>query len=543
MVMRREQRACPNGRRVVQIFRDGPRQRQSVERARSTADFVQNDEARRRRIVQNVRCFNHFHHERALAAADVVRRADTREDAIRQADDRMAGRNEAAHLGHDRQQRHLTDIRRFTGHVRACDQRQLRRPRVQFHVVRHERFVHKSRIQNRMAAVVDFQNRFFRNLWADILPTAGYIRQRREAVDRRQRPRAGLNRRRLRTDFFPKLLEQFIFQRLTLFIRPQDFVFDFLQFRRDETLAIHDRLLPHVFLRNHLQIRLRDFYEITEHLVETHFKTLDAGAFNLLRLIARDPVLSFRGSLAVFVQLRVIAVAEDAALLDGDWRLIDDRLADKFRQFRKFDDIVPQFVKQFGFGMGQDAAQAWKLVQTTLQNQHVAAIRVADVQPCHDAFQIADGLQQFTQFRQQHRRTDQILHCVQPFVNGHFRTKRPQNPFAQKSRAHRRNRLIQNGHQRVALSVREDRFHQFQIPLADAIDDHAVVRLITGQRRDMRCIAPQVVLRIMKHGARRRHRRIHAAAAETVQRRHAEVSAQQILRDLQIKHPILQRRP
>ena len=254
-----------------------------------------------------------------------------------------------------------------------------------------------------MAAIVDFQNRLLRNLRADILPTAGHIRQRREAVDRRQRPRTGLDRRRLRTDFLPKLLEQFIFQRLALFIRTQDFVFYFLQFRRDEPFAVHDCLLPHILLRNHLQIRFRNFDEITEDFVKTHFKTLDASAFNLLRLITGNPVLPFRGSLAVFVQLRVITVAENAAFLDGDRRFIDDGLADKFRQFRQFDDIVTQFVKQFGFGMGQDAAQPWKLVQTTLQDQHVTTVRVADVQSCHDAFQIADGLQQFTQFRQQHR--------------------------------------------------------------------------------------------------------------------------------------------
>ena len=193
--------------------------------------------------------------------------------------------------------------------------------------------------------------------------------------------------------------------------------------------------------------------------------------------------------------------------------------------------------------MGQDGAQAWKLVQTTLQDQHVAAVRVADVQPRHDALQIADGLQQLPQFRQKHRRTDQILHRVQPFVNGRLRTKRPQDPFAQEPCSHRRNRLIQNGHQRVALPVREDRFHQFQIPLADAVDDHAVVRLITGQRRDMRRIAPQVVLRVMQHGACGADRRVHAAATETVQRRDAEMPAQQVFRDLQIKHPVLQRRP
>ena len=82
----------------VQIFRGRPRQREPVKRARPAPDFVQQDEAFRRRVLQNAGEFVHLHHEGAASARDVVRRADAGVDALEQGQYGAFGWNEGADL-------------------------------------------------------------------------------------------------------------------------------------------------------------------------------------------------------------------------------------------------------------------------------------------------------------------------------------------------------------------------------------------------------------------------------------------------------------
>ena len=90
MVMRGEKRFGAD--LVVQMFDDGPCQAQAVECARAAADFIQDDQAARGGVVEDVRRLAHFHHERRLAAGEVVAGADAGEDAVDQIDSRLRRR-------------------------------------------------------------------------------------------------------------------------------------------------------------------------------------------------------------------------------------------------------------------------------------------------------------------------------------------------------------------------------------------------------------------------------------------------------------------
>lgn len=74
-----------------QLFRNGPRQSQPVERARAASDFVKDDEAALGGLTQDARGLHHLHHERTLALSQIVRSAHAGEDAIAQAKLRFPG--------------------------------------------------------------------------------------------------------------------------------------------------------------------------------------------------------------------------------------------------------------------------------------------------------------------------------------------------------------------------------------------------------------------------------------------------------------------
>ena len=119
VIVRREDRLRPGARVRRQVLGDRPREAQPVERRRAAADFVEDDQAARRRAVQDVGRLLHLDHERRLAARDVVGRADAREDAI---DDRQLGaarRHERPGLRHQAEERRLPQVGRLAAHVRA----------------------------------------------------------------------------------------------------------------------------------------------------------------------------------------------------------------------------------------------------------------------------------------------------------------------------------------------------------------------------------------------------------------------------------------
>lgn len=104
----------------MQELRDRPGDRKPVERARAAADLFENDQALRRHMVQDVRGFDHLDHEGALAARQVVGRADARENPVDQPELHRLGRNERSHLREHHQQRSLPGCRSI---CRPCSAR------------------------------------------------------------------------------------------------------------------------------------------------------------------------------------------------------------------------------------------------------------------------------------------------------------------------------------------------------------------------------------------------------------------------------------
>ena len=80
-------------------------------------------------------------------------------------------------------------------------------------------------------------------------------------------------------------------------------------------------------MRRHArQIRFRDLDEIAEDGIEPDLERFDAGLGDLAFLQLRDPVLPLARPAAQLIEVGVEAVAKNAAFLQRQRRIIDDRL-------------------------------------------------------------------------------------------------------------------------------------------------------------------------------------------------------------------------
>ena len=89
---------CAGCRNIVQVFDNCPRNSQAIVGARAPADFIQDNEAMPRGMVQDGSGFLHLHHERAFAGRNVIFSANARKNAIYHPNARTPGRHKAADL-------------------------------------------------------------------------------------------------------------------------------------------------------------------------------------------------------------------------------------------------------------------------------------------------------------------------------------------------------------------------------------------------------------------------------------------------------------
>src|SRR5204863_1076024 len=129
-------------------------------------------------------------------------------------------------------------------------------------------------------------------------------------VEYRDRPRRALQRGDAGGDLGPQRLEQLALARLDALTRGEDRVLVLLERRRDEALAVGDRLSALIVRRHRVEIGLRDFDVIPEDFVEADLERADACPLSLRRLDVRDRVLSAVAERADRIELGVDARRE-----------------------------------------------------------------------------------------------------------------------------------------------------------------------------------------------------------------------------------------
>src|SRR5712691_9041863 len=119
-----------------------PGNAESLEGAGTLANFVQNDQATRRGMVQNVRGLRHLDQEGAASSSDVIDRSDARKNTVYQANSRLYRRHKTAHLSQQGYQGYLAQVGRFSSHIRSSQDKQLVRLAVEIEVIWHKAIEH-----------------------------------------------------------------------------------------------------------------------------------------------------------------------------------------------------------------------------------------------------------------------------------------------------------------------------------------------------------------------------------------------------------------
>ena len=278
---------------------------------------------RRCGVVQDVRRFGHLDHEGTLAARQLVAGSDTREDAIGDADFGFLGRDKTADLRHQRDQRHLADVGALAGHVRAGDQQDrtifVAAPRI----IGDKRAFRFDDIQHRMPSVHDVQHGAVHNLRAAIATLAGEFGQRQPACRpepiRPPWPATGVRR----VDQVPQLTEQVVFQVLGFLVRRENLFFVLLQFGRDVTLRILERLFANEVVRDFVAMDVGHLDVIAEDPVVTNLQAGNPGVLDLVRLISGNPLFTALRQSAQFIQGRMKTLPNETAFAQRQRALLD----------------------------------------------------------------------------------------------------------------------------------------------------------------------------------------------------------------------------
>ncbi len=313
-----------------QVARDGPREREAVERRRAAADLVHQHEALRRRVVEDCSGFGHLDHERRAAAREIVRRADPCEDPVDRAEACRLGRHVAAHVGHQRDQRGLPHECRFTAHVRTGNQQQLALG-AEAAVVRDELF--DLCLDDRVAALFDFDADLVGEGGGDPVECAGAFGECGEQVELGECRCDALALRDERQQCLQHRVVQRALARQCAFLRGQRLVLEGLQFGRDVALGVLQRLAPAVIVGHLVGLAARDLDVEAVHLVVFDAQVRDAGARAFARFEIDQELPAVLRDVAQLVELGVVAARDDTTVAHHRGRLGRNRAGQQVQAF------------------------------------------------------------------------------------------------------------------------------------------------------------------------------------------------------------------
>ena len=166
------------------------------------------------------------------------------------------------------------------------------------------------------------------------------LRKRDQAVEQGHIMRGLLHALHVLRDGIPHIAEKLVLELVQLLLRAEDLILELLQLLRRVALRARQGLLPDIVRRHEVLEAVRHLDAVAEDAVELHLQGLDARTLPLPLLKLRKPLLAVQLRLHVAVRLRVVALADDAAIAARYRRILHDRLVDPLVELLHLVDAI-----------------------------------------------------------------------------------------------------------------------------------------------------------------------------------------------------------
>ena len=165
---------------------------------------------------------------------------------------------------------------------------------VEIRIIVNKHIVDDHFLNNRMSSAFDVDQTVFIDLRATVIVLACHYRQRNKHVDFGNRLRSLLDTCHIRRNLITDLTEQIVLEIHQTILCAEDRILKFLEFRRDVTLRICQRLLSHIIIGNHILKGIRHFQIVTEYFIVLDSKVLDSCLFFFRCFQICQPFLTVR---------------------------------------------------------------------------------------------------------------------------------------------------------------------------------------------------------------------------------------------------------
>jgi len=401
--------------------------------------------------------------------------------------------NEAAGLGEEDEESDLANVGAFAGHVGAGENDESGGVGVERGVVGHEAPGGHRLVEDGVASVGDFDCAGGGEYRPDVAEGAGGFGQSGEGVDLGDGAGGLLERCQLGEDGGAELSEDFRLEGAGAFFAAEDATFHFFQLGGDEALRVGGGLFAGVVVGDGGEVGFGHFEVVTEDGVVADFEGLDAGAGDFAILQFGDPAASFGPGTAEFVEIRVVACADHAAVSGGGRRLVDHGGFEEGNQRVEGAEVGGEGEERGIVVFSEGGAKGRKEGEGSFQRDEIPGVAGGEAEAGDGAFHVADVAEDVAHRGEAGGVIMQGGNEVLAVRDGGEIAERMEDPFAQQAGAHRSEGAVDGAAEAGPFGVAG--FDQFEVGLGHGIEEEVGCRMpgFGGAR----CCASRRRLRVM----------------------------------------------
>ena len=324
-----------------------------------------------------------------------------------------------------------------------------------------------------------------RDLRTAVAPLNGHGSQTAQGIGGSHRSGGLLHPRCLLGKMLPELGKDLVFQCRQPILGGEYLIFQLLQLLGDVALAVGKGLLADVVFRHLIHKGLGYLNIIAEYPVEAHLQGADAGFFPFGGFNGGDGAGAAFHNISQPVGFFAGALADDAALPDGQGGIVHNGLLDHAGAVIQRINGLFQLLQQGGGGLAQLCLHKRQRPKTPGKPQKIPAVDGAGDHPGHHPFQIRHIPKGFFQLPPENHIVHQILHGFLP--TGDFQRIQQGlfQPAAEHPPAHGGVGLVQNPQQGAFFLLGAHGLRQLQIPPGIQIQLHEFAGGVVLQLADV----------------------------------------------------------